>query len=81
MQQNIISIALLGVLGYCGYKIYTMSKSKRVGDSCQFESGPDGFIVYNFDVNNPPSFKCRRCNKTGCASYELDKSQTRLYAK
>jgi hypothetical protein len=81
MQQNLISVALLGVLGFCGYQIYMMSKSKRVGESCQFESGPDGYIVYTFDSETPPSVKCRRCNKTGCASYELKKSQTILYGK
>jgi len=80
MQQNLISLALLGIIGYCGYKIYTNSKSKRIGQPCSFESGPDGVVVYTFDSTEAtPKFKCRRCNPTGCASYEIDKSKTRIY--
>ena len=81
-NNNILSIAVIGLIAYSGYKIYTYTKSKRIGQSCQFDSGPDGVVVYSFDTaQNEPQFKCRRCNPTGCASYELDKNKILLYGK
>jgi hypothetical protein len=79
--QNILTFALLGVIAYSGYKIYTLSKSKRIGDSCSFDSGPDGVVVYTYDQNEAPTFKCRRCNPTGCASYTINKKEIGIYGK
>lgn len=82
MNQNIISVALIGAIAFLGYKIYKSSTSKRVGDLCSFaEGGPDGFIVAKFDQYDPQyQYLCRRCNNNGCSSYKIEKSKISMYA-
>jgi hypothetical protein len=78
--NKILSIGLIAAIGYMGYKIYLISSAPRVGDTCGFaEGGPDGYITYSFqEVNEKPKLKCRRCNTTGCASYDIKKN---IYGK
>lgn len=76
-QNNIISVVLLGVIGLSGYLLYKKINSKRVGDTCKFDEGVDGYVVATIEDedlkkgNNKVVKKCRRCNKTGCASYVI----------
>jgi hypothetical protein len=82
MNQNLISVALLGIIGFSAYKIYEITISKRIGQACSFSDGPDGKIVYTFENRiSIPTFKCRRCNLTGCASYPIDSNKTKIYGK
>ena len=72
-------IALLAVTGivYFAYKqTFKDNKSKGLGAPCNnFGGGPDGVIVYDFQVGQPENMiaelACKRCNNTGCRQTKL----------
>jgi putative component of membrane protein insertase Oxa1/YidC/SpoIIIJ protein YidD len=76
-QNNIVSVLLIGIIGVSGFMLYKKITEKKVGDTCKFKEGVDGYIVATIEDEdlkkglNKITKKCRRCNKTGCASYEI----------
>ena len=78
-NKGLIAIGLLSVVALLAVKsIYKKSNEENMlGQTCKFDSGPDGTVVFDFPVmitgqNYPiPSLNCKRCNQTGCRTDDV----------
>lgn len=72
MKNKIVTAALIGAIGYIGYKFYKRITRPKLGTACNIDGTPSGTVVWRWDeTTGRKGFFCRRCNATGCSSHKL----------
>ena len=74
MKNKIITAALIGAIGFVGYKLYKRITKPKLGTPCNIDGTPSGIVVWRWDEKTgDKGLFCRRCNATGCASFKIKK--------
>jgi hypothetical protein len=79
-NKGLLAIATLSVVVYLAFNSIKKKsdQEKKLGQTCKRTSGPDGLVIYDFNIsmsgqNTPaPNYKCKRCNTTGCSTEPLE---------